>query len=264
MKELCIPEAVAHRGYSSIAPENTFAAFQAAVDAGAMWIECDVRRTRDGIFVILHDASLGRTTSGTGYLRKASWEYVSTLDAGSWFSSSFSGERIPTLEQLFEQIPSAVSINLEIKPSSLRASVREEFVRSMLDVLSRWNRRDNVLISSFSIDVLRTIRSLDSTIQTGFLTHGNIRLKQALTVMSETGVSWFIHNIRTLRISVAQAVKNEGHTLAVFTVNSEKQADTAVRCAADFVITNYPSEMQRYLPGAVQRFRSDSTISATR
>lgn len=90
-------ESVAHRGASLSAPENTLASTVKAIELGVDRIEMDVRQSKDGVLVLMHDSRLERTTNGKGYLRDITYEELRTLDAGSWFSGSYRGERIPTL-----------------------------------------------------------------------------------------------------------------------------------------------------------------------
>ncbi|OUW86679.1 MAG: hypothetical protein CBD74_02100 [Saprospirales bacterium TMED214] len=90
-------ESVAHRGASLSAPENTLASTVKAIELGVDRIEMDVRQSKDGVLVLMHDARLERTTNGKGYLRDFTYEELLSLDAGSWFSKAYSGERIPTL-----------------------------------------------------------------------------------------------------------------------------------------------------------------------
>lgn len=92
---------IAHRGHKVGAPEQTMAAYVAAIDLGAQMIEADLRFTRDGVPVMLHDSRLDRTTSGRGPLNRLDWAEVSRLDAGSWFDPKFRDERVPRLDDLF-------------------------------------------------------------------------------------------------------------------------------------------------------------------
>jgi len=89
----------AHRGNASSAPENTLAAFKNAIKAGAHFIEVDVRTTKDGILMIMHDANLERTTNGKGAFKLYDAKYLKTLSAGKGYSDSFENEKIPTLEE---------------------------------------------------------------------------------------------------------------------------------------------------------------------
>lgn len=108
--------AIAHRGHSISAPENTASAFQAAILHGADVIETDVRATRDGTAVLLHDARVDRTTDGVGFLTEYSYDELSLLDAGGWFGAQFAGERIPTLHWLLEFADrESVALCLEVK-----------------------------------------------------------------------------------------------------------------------------------------------------
>ncbi len=93
---------IAHRGHKVGAPEQTMAAFRLAAELGASMLEVDLRFTRDGVPVLLHDRLLDRTTSGRGPVAGTDWLEVGALDAGSWFDPKFAGERVPRLDELFE------------------------------------------------------------------------------------------------------------------------------------------------------------------
>ncbi|HUS16412.1 MAG TPA: glycerophosphodiester phosphodiesterase family protein, partial [Chloroflexia bacterium] len=95
-----LPEAVAHRGGASTAPENTLAAYRNAQAAGILTWEMDVQLTTDGRLAVFHDDTLDRTTDGSGPLAGHSWDELAALDAGSWFGPQWRGERIPTLEDV--------------------------------------------------------------------------------------------------------------------------------------------------------------------
>src|SRR5271170_3859449 len=95
-----IPWVIAHRGASGYAPENTLAAFQRAVELGAGFIETDLHLTRDARFVAIHDSTLERTTGGRGGVQDFTLAELRELDAGLWFDRQFSGQRIPTIEDV--------------------------------------------------------------------------------------------------------------------------------------------------------------------
>jgi glycerophosphoryl diester phosphodiesterase len=109
-------EIIAHRGYSAVAPENTLAALNRAVTYGASAVEFDVQIASCGTPVLFHDIRLGRTTNGVGPLRRRTLDQLKALDAGSWFSLDFAGERIPSLAEALERIgPQVQRIYCEIK-----------------------------------------------------------------------------------------------------------------------------------------------------
>ena len=119
---------VGHRGTVKFAPENTVAAFKKAIELGADLIEIDVRETKDGHLVILHDASVDRTTNGSGPVAEMTLNQVKALDAGSWFAPEFAGEKIPTLEEALETMKGKALPDLDFKagePEKLIATVRK-------------------------------------------------------------------------------------------------------------------------------------------
>lgn len=109
------PQACAHRGDSGAFPENTLPAFKSAVAKGAAMIEFDCYRTKDGEIVIIHDATVDRTTDGSGRVTDFTLTELKALDAGSWFDARFAGVRIPTLRETLEVIPPEVLCNVHLK-----------------------------------------------------------------------------------------------------------------------------------------------------
>lgn len=112
-----LPRVVGHRGAPKLAPENTLASFRAAAAAGITAVEFDVALTFDSRPVVIHDTSLERTTDGFGFLAESTLESISGLDAGSWFDPSFSGEVIPTLEEVIDLLTAlGLQADIELKP----------------------------------------------------------------------------------------------------------------------------------------------------
>ncbi len=108
------PVVFAHRGASAYAPENTLAAFQLAHQQGAPAIEFDVKLSADGHVVVIHDQTVDRTTDGVGNVAKIPLAALQKLDAGSWLSASFRGERIPSLDEVFEAVGKKLFMNVEL------------------------------------------------------------------------------------------------------------------------------------------------------
>lgn len=108
----------AHRGDNERAPENTLPAIRAAVERGAAQIEFDVKLTRDGRLLILHDATVDRTTNGRGRLAEMTFAEARALDAGAWFGEGYRGTRIPTLEEVVRAIPAGTLMNIHLDAGS--------------------------------------------------------------------------------------------------------------------------------------------------
>ncbi len=113
-------EIVVHRGANHIAPENTRAAAQACIDLGVDYVEVDVQMSRDGVFYIMHDSLVNRTTDGKGFLAMMNAEDVDKLDAGSWFSEQFKGEPVPRLKEYLEWIKGKAKVYLDVKAGDMR------------------------------------------------------------------------------------------------------------------------------------------------
>ena len=106
---------IAHRGAAAHAPENTLSAFRIAIEMHADALELDVRQTRDSQLVIMHDADVDRTSDGSGAVSDLSLAEIKALDAGSWFSAKYFGERIPTLQEVMDRLDSSTALILELK-----------------------------------------------------------------------------------------------------------------------------------------------------
>ncbi len=173
--EFSIPALIAHRGASAVAPENTIVAFDAALSAGADYIEFDVRMTRDGVLVVFHDDLLDRTASGaqgfcTGHVHERLWSEIATCEVGTWFNRDhpaaskpgFVGARIPTLAEVFARYAAKAGFYLEIKDAALYpeivAKVLAEIEKSRL-AGAKFGGRDALYIQSFDALILQQIRA---------------------------------------------------------------------------------------------------------
>jgi len=109
------PKIVCHRGAETFAPENTLSAIDLAIGLGFNIVEIDVRQTKDGVPVVLHDSLANRTTNGRGAIKKMNYADVCKLDAGSWFDPFFAGEPVPRLEDVLAHVKGYLEVYIEIK-----------------------------------------------------------------------------------------------------------------------------------------------------
>ncbi len=110
---------VVHRGANHLAPENTYAAAQKCIDMGLDYVEIDVRQSKDGVFYILHDSTVDRTTDGSGAIASLLSADVDRLDAGSWFSRAYRNERVPRLDEYLAWIAGQANVYLDVKDADL-------------------------------------------------------------------------------------------------------------------------------------------------
>jgi len=164
--QLSSPIIIAHRGSSKYAPENTYASFDTALKQGAMAFELDTMLTIDHIPVVIHDRRLERTTNGKGLVDKTHSEELKKLDAGSWFSNAFKGERIPFLKDLLIRYHKNVLINIELKNLH---SLRDALPDIVLELILELKVANNVILSSFFPGNLRRIRKQNRGIKTALI-----------------------------------------------------------------------------------------------
>ena len=134
-----LPSVIGHRGAYNSAPENTLIAFRKAAQLGARWVEIDVRLSSDKVPVIFHDNEVNRTTNGQGPVGTLTLKSLKKLDAGSYYHTDFSGEKIPTLlETISLCIELNLGINIEIKPNYGQAT---ETVTAILAIINRFQEQ---------------------------------------------------------------------------------------------------------------------------
>ena len=144
----------AHRGWYAKYPENTMPAFRAAVELGVDQVETDVRVTADGELVLIHDATLERTTNGTGKVIDMTFEELRGLDAGSWKGEEFRGYQIPTFKEFMEYFATLPEMTLDIELKEYPTEGREELAYSVCDrvlkMIDDYGYTDRCVINTFS------------------------------------------------------------------------------------------------------------------
>jgi len=161
------PKIFAHRGASKHAPENTIAAFELAIQHEADGIELDAKLTIDGQIVVIHDQTVDRTTGTSGSVAEMSLAQLKELEAGSFFDDNYRGEKIPTLEEVFEAVGKKTYINVEL---TNYASKWDDLPDKAVSLVRKFSLENNVLFSSFNpIALRRTAKLLPQTAR-GLLT----------------------------------------------------------------------------------------------
>ncbi len=144
----------AHRGWCSVYPENTMEAFRAAVEIGVDQIETDVRITKDGELVLIHDETVDRTTNGTGKVSEMTLSELKALDAGIKKDAKFAGAKIPTFLELMELIKDHPTMTLDIElkeyPTAGREEIAHEVCDRVLQIIHDYGYEDRFVFNSFS------------------------------------------------------------------------------------------------------------------
>jgi glycerophosphoryl diester phosphodiesterase len=237
-----LPLIVAHRGSSSRAPENTLASFRRALEDGADAVECDVRLTRDGQVVVIHDPVLRRTTDGRGLVAEHTLRELRELSAGRWFHRKFAAEQIPTLDELLAVTAGRCGVNVEIKTGTRRYG--EEIVDRCARVIRQHRAQERVLISSFSHGIVRNAGLLRPRIATGLLFHPLRHLmKSPVRFARSLGARYLIMNGSSLRKGVVAEAHAARLFVGEYTVNSARRWKRARRFGVDAVFTDAPARL---------------------
>jgi glycerophosphoryl diester phosphodiesterase len=227
-----------HRGAAGLAPENTLASFKKAFQSGIKWIEVDTQLSADNTPVIFHDETLNRCTNGENRVADLTLEQLQSLDAGSWFSSEFSGEKIPTLEQsLLFCLQNDLSMNLEIK---IHHSYQiQPLVEKVVEVINQVNFPiEKLIISSFSKSALQLCHQIMPSIRRGYITDQNpLAILEKLKPMN----LYSIHvDHKILNQEVATNIIQSGYKLVIWTLNDSQHASKFKSWGVDMIITDKP------------------------
>jgi glycerophosphoryl diester phosphodiesterase len=232
---------IGHRGASAYAPENTMASFARAAQLGCKWVEFDVMLAQCGTPIVFHDETLDRTTNGHGVVDHYPYTYLHGLDAGSWFSTAFTEERIPTLEQVLIFLKDQhMQANVEIKPMpGVDQATVVESLKVVDAIFSQPN--DHILFSSFSFPALRYLRAQMPTCQIGLLLHewepNWQRVCNELSCVS-------VHvNEEILTVDKAREIKDMDKQLLCYTVNDSTRAHELFSWGVDAVFSDCPDKI---------------------
>ncbi len=229
---------IAHRGASGYAPENTIAAFDKALALGCLMIEFDVMLSQDQEPFVFHDDKLRRTTTGKGDIGNVTSDYLKTLDAGRWFHRRFKGEKIPHLKDVLKWFSlTNMKANIEIKPYP---GTTEETTMVIMTHINRYwpQNRPLPLISSFDYDALLCARSIAPELPLGLLMHKwDDNWQQKADYLSVHSVH--LNEKITTQARVAM-IKENGYTVAVYTVNRKRLAKKLLSWGVDGLFTDYP------------------------
>jgi glycerophosphoryl diester phosphodiesterase len=227
----------AHRGSKGNRPENTLAAFREALSLEIEGIELDVQMTKDNHLVVIHDEKVDRTTNGKGYVKDLTLHEIKQLDAGSWFSKQYEGEKIPTLSEVLELVKrSNVKLNIELKNDVFLYEGIEEAV---LKEVERYSYIDNVILSSFNHYSIRKCLDLNPTLETGVLFMEG--LYQPWEYAKYVGAT-AIHVYEPAAAYYVQMKESNQFPIRTFTVNNEDRISYFIKNQVDAIFTDFPEK----------------------
>ena len=233
------PVIFAHRGASAHAPENTLAAFELALEQGAEAIELDAKLSVDGHVVVIHDATVDRTTGAHGRVKDMSLAELRALSAGSTFSSHFSTEKIPMLEEIFEALGKRIFINVELTNYN---TPRDHLVESVCTLVRKFNLQEHVLLSSFYGSNLSKARSYLPEVPCGLLALNGMLGAWARSFGFAFGKYAALHpNLVDVTRQQIQRVHRLKGRVHVWTVNAEAEMRRFFGWGVDGIFTDDPA-----------------------
>lgn len=235
---------IGHRGAAKLAPENTLAGFEKAVEVGADMVELDIHMTKDGEIVVIHDATLDRTTNGNGAIIEHNFSEIRTLDAGGWYDTTYSGQKVPTLREAMELINGRCQLLIEIKwPEK---GIYESIVEKTVALVNEMGASHWVIIQSFEPQYLHQLTALGT----------NIEYHQLLYAYSNILPLYYDRSFHVGRFEPVEGVSSvnlhykylsEGtkhqfgvERVGVYTVNGVLDMGKVVSLGAEYLITDRP------------------------
>lgn len=246
---------VAHRGGAALAPENTLAAFENALQIGVDMVECDVHLSRDGELIVMHDPDVSRTTDGAGQIGQMTLAEIKKLNAAARFGNgTWPAQPPPTLGELLDRVKGKAGIQIEIKLAS--GNVRYPGIeKKVVDALSAKGMIDHAIVISFDLATLKDIKAMDSRIKTGALVNAQWMMARLTRsheqivdeVIQATDADYFMPTASSVSEALVQAVHARGLEIGVWTVNNTGDMRRLAAWGVDAITSDRPDELKRTL-----------------
>ncbi len=231
-------EIIAHRGFSSIAPENTLAAFELAIARKANSIEFDIQLSADSVPVIFHDSTLDRITGVSGKVREQNLSQLQTLNAGKWFSDEFSDEKIPTLKEALGILKNVDKfLYFDVKP---HCEWSDAEVADFVNTLNERGIKEKCVITSFSDKFLAQVRWLDGDLAIGQIVANLEAYKTQLSQAVANRDNLISSQYRVLLENPAliQASRSQGVDIVAWTVDDRADMQKLIDLGITRIVTN--------------------------
>lgn len=238
------PMLLAHRGFSGDYPENSPLAFRKAVElTHADGFESDVHITKDGKLVIFHDATLERTSNGTGYIKDYTYDELLALDIGAWKSPDYAGEHIWTFDELLDFCNEThMLLNMELKNYEVFYDGLEQHV---IDAIRTHKMQDRVFVSSFNHISMQLFKHLDGDIETGLLYDKPLLDIGEYIARSNADNMHPRYMLLQYQPELVALYHERGMKVNTWTVNDEENMRDMIARGVDCIISNHPDVLCR-------------------
>ena len=224
----------AHRGSSNAAPENTLEALEQAILDMADFAEIDVQETRDGVVILMHDASLRRTTGARAQVGELTYAQIKELDAGGWFSKEFAGVHVPMLEEALLLCKGKINLNIELKAAKSSVA-NESLIQKVLQLIDLYDMQDQCMISCTDPVMLARVKEKNSNLKTGYI------LSFAYGMFYQVDyIDFFSMKSSFVNESTVKTLHSLGKEVHAWTVNSRMEMERMKQLGVDNIITDNP------------------------
>ena len=238
-----------HRGDRANAPENTIPAFTSAVASGADFVETDLRLTADGYAVVMHDATVDRTTNGSGAVADLTLAELRTLDAGSWYDAAFAGTPVPLFEEFLDVLAAAGDVTALVE---LKGTWNAEEVRGLLGGIYFRGLQDRIVFASFSPVSLVALRAGAPELPRVYIRR--VLPLDPAEVATRFGAIAIMTRPSALedRPEVVDELHEAGLGILLYTLNTEKRWSDALGWGVDGIVTDDCSALGSWLAESVE------------
>ena len=242
-KMLTTKRLIAHRGMSSLAPENTLAAFSLCKAHNIQWFECDIDILRDGTIIVSHDDTLDRCTDKRGQLYNISHDDIANIDAGSWFADQFIGEKLPTLEELIALANTLeLNMNIEIKSCAASPELSYTLIDNLIVGLKNLDPERELIVSSFNHLALTEFKRRSPETQVACLFESHNLWDNWNSILDWCNADYIHPQDKGLTQEMVHKFKAAGFKVNVWTVNDHARANQLFNWGVDGICTDIAHE----------------------
>jgi glycerophosphoryl diester phosphodiesterase len=220
-------EVVGHRGAAGYEPENTLRSFRRAIELGAGWIELDVRMSKDGVLMVMHDETVDRTTDGTGEVAELTLNELKRLDAGK-------GEKIPMLQEVIDLAKGKAKVDIEIKSKGIEPDV--------VDMIEKNGIVRKCMVSSFKADIIKKVKELNEDVKTAIITSKVPEdvVKYIGSIVKETGTDAIMASKKVTDGRLVGVAHKKGLEVGIWNADTPDEIRLYADMGPDYLCSNYP------------------------
>ena len=231
------PTIVGHRGARGEAPENTAAGFQVAMEAGVTEIELDVRLSRDGHLIVVHDANVTRTTGERGKAHHYTLSQLEVLDARRNTPGWHSPLGIPSLREVVDLCGPSMRFQFEVKGAD--RTILHRLAHQLVDFINQRQMNDRVVVTSSHTGFLRMLGTMTAHIERGYV--AEYRYQQPTRRAVALGCTWLMPRHTLVTPALMRRARRRNLKVSTWTVNDLTRAERMVELGVDGIITDFPT-----------------------